>query len=133
MSMDVSDLLGKPFAWHARGPDAYDCWGLVVEAARRAGLYLPDELSIREPQGRARRIADVFDDFTRIDAPEPYCLVTFIVRPPYVSHIGFVLGDGKQFIHVTQSQRVTIDKFDSPFWRKRIDGYYRVTDLRQCV
>jgi cell wall-associated NlpC family hydrolase len=131
--IEVSDLLGKPFAWYARGPEAYDCWGLVLEVARRAGVYLPDEISIRRPQVRSRRMDQVFAGFTRIAEPEPYCLVTFVLRRRYVGHIGFVLADGKRFIHVTESQRVSITRLDDVFWRRRIDGYYRVIDLRQCI
>jgi cell wall-associated NlpC family hydrolase len=32
---------GKPFAWGARGPYAYDCSGLVQAAYRHAGIFLP--------------------------------------------------------------------------------------------
>lgn len=31
----VSDLIGKPWRLGARGPDAYDCWGLVREILQR--------------------------------------------------------------------------------------------------
>lgn len=33
--------VGKPYAPCARGPEAYDCWGLVWEIERRLGLELP--------------------------------------------------------------------------------------------
>lgn len=39
----INRLLGTPFRWNARGPDAYDCWGLVMEVRRAAGLVVPDE------------------------------------------------------------------------------------------
>ena len=32
---------GKPFAWGARGPYAYDCSGLIWAAYKRAGITLP--------------------------------------------------------------------------------------------
>lgn len=32
---------GKPFAWGGRGPQAYDCSGLIWAAYRRAGITLP--------------------------------------------------------------------------------------------
>lgn len=42
MLLDVNDLLGKPYKAHARGPDAYDCYGLVIEVERRLGHTMPD-------------------------------------------------------------------------------------------
>jgi len=35
----VDGFIGKPFAYGARGPHAFDCWGLVL--ALRAALELP--------------------------------------------------------------------------------------------
>src|SRR6187399_3217256 len=42
--VDVNDLIGKPWRLGARGPDAYDCWGLVREVLQRMrpGEALPD-------------------------------------------------------------------------------------------
>ena len=37
-----SDLIGVPFAYGGRGPDTYDCYGLVMELHRRQGLIIPD-------------------------------------------------------------------------------------------
>lgn len=39
----LGDLTGKPFRRGARGPAAFDCWGLVIEARRRLGLPLPPD------------------------------------------------------------------------------------------
>ena len=36
--MIISDLIGKPFKWGARGPDAYDCAGLTEEVLSRYGI-----------------------------------------------------------------------------------------------
>ncbi len=40
--MAFTDMLGAPYSRGARGPEAYDCWGVVVEAASRMGIELPD-------------------------------------------------------------------------------------------
>ena len=31
MLLDIDDLLGVPYKVHGRGPDSYDCYGLVIE------------------------------------------------------------------------------------------------------
>ena len=38
----ISDLLNKPYELGARGPDSYDCWGLVMTVYKRMGIDLPD-------------------------------------------------------------------------------------------
>jgi len=43
--IDVSDLIGKPWSWGARGPDAYDCFGLLIEVSRRYGIdWKPNDM-----------------------------------------------------------------------------------------
>ena len=42
MLLDITDLLGKPYKAHARGPEAYDCYGLVIEVEKRLGHTMPD-------------------------------------------------------------------------------------------
>lgn len=42
MLLDTTDLLGKPYKAHARGPMSYDCYGLVIEVERRLGHTMPD-------------------------------------------------------------------------------------------
>lgn len=37
----IRTLLGKPFRWNARGPDAYDCWGLVAHVLDQLGRPYP--------------------------------------------------------------------------------------------
>lgn len=39
----ASQYVGKPWRKHARGPQEYDCWGLVQQLARRRlGVAMPD-------------------------------------------------------------------------------------------
>lgn len=42
MLLDLNDLLGKPYKAHARGPRAFDCYGLVIEVEKRLGHTMPD-------------------------------------------------------------------------------------------
>lgn len=39
MQLDAPSLIGLPYRVGARGPDAYDCWGLVVACCP----WLPDD------------------------------------------------------------------------------------------
>lgn len=41
----TADLVGLPFVSGARGPAAFDCWGLVLELRRRLALPLPPDFA----------------------------------------------------------------------------------------
>lgn len=45
----LSELVGRPYAPGARGPAAFDCWGLVLEVRRRLGLPLPPDFAHATP------------------------------------------------------------------------------------
>jgi cell wall-associated NlpC family hydrolase len=36
-------LVGAPFVWGGRGPDGYDCWGLIRAATDMLGLPVPPD------------------------------------------------------------------------------------------
>ncbi len=40
--MKNEDLLGVPYRWHGKLPDALDCWQLCQEIRQRCGLKTPD-------------------------------------------------------------------------------------------
>jgi hypothetical protein len=56
--LDVNDLIGKPWRLGGRGPDAFDCWGVVREVLQRMlpGLPLPDWASDTMTRERQREI-----------------------------------------------------------------------------
>jgi cell wall-associated NlpC family hydrolase len=41
----LEELIGLPFERGGRGPDAYDCWGLVLALRRRLGLREPPDIA----------------------------------------------------------------------------------------
>lgn len=114
------DLIGKPFQWGGRGPEAYDCYGLVLEVYRRKGYKLPD---FQSPEDR-RRVLGLVDDakpsFIEV-SPEPGAIVLMNLEP-YGAHVGLLLPYGR-LIHASElTQRVQIDPVR--FWEKRIENYY---------
>ena len=91
-ALDVNDLIGKPWRRDARGPDAFDCWGLTREILHRMrpGALLPDwafETMTRERQREIMAGAPmVYGE--RIDAIEDGALVLI----PRLAHIAIVVG-----------------------------------------
>jgi len=74
---DVQDLIGKPHARGARGPDAYDCWGLCAEVYRRGGVQLPCYHSKELTNAEMSRIVlgEAVEHAEYIEAPENWCFV----------------------------------------------------------
>jgi hypothetical protein len=119
------DLLGKEYAHNGRGPEYYDCWGMCMEIYKRLGRELPEFLpAVAEPACIHDVVDNAKGNFTEIPKPVPYCLVTFMVCTPYVTHIGVVLEDINTFIHLLKKSRVTIERLDSLAWARRIKGFY---------
>ena len=80
---------GKPYAWGATGPGAFDCSGLTTFAAQAAGIALP----------RVSRVQATVGTPVSYDQLQPGDLV-FFYSP--VSHVGIYIGNG-QMVHAPTS------------------------------
>ena len=76
------DQIGKPYAWGAAGPDAYDCSGLTTQAWSRAGTPIPR--TSQEQWQRLKRIP--------LSELRPGDLVVYF---PDATHVAMYVGDGK--------------------------------------
>jgi cell wall-associated NlpC family hydrolase len=124
----MNDLIGLPYIDGGRGPDAYDCWGLVREVYHRHGIEIPDySISAEACAEISQRVNDEWlagKKWQELPAPEIPCLVVIRVHPKFVSHLGVYIGYGK-FIHVLKT--VQVDRISDPKWAKRIQAYGRYT------
>lgn len=126
----VNDIIGKPFKDGGRGPDAYDCWGLVMEVFRRQGIELPD-YGKDTHSNESERISGIIkllaasDNWSEIKRPVRGCLITLkYPKPQWTSHVGVML-DRDRFINIRRKTRVLAsDRISSPAWRLRIAGFY---------
>jgi hypothetical protein len=119
------DLLNKQFEYGARGPNTFDCYGLLMEVYRRRGIILEDLIS---PDNKGLINAVVEEkkiDWIQIDKPEPFCAVTFKVKGLYSTHIGVILPDLNSFIHCIEKKQVAIEKLNHLLWKNRISGFYK--------
>lgn len=128
--MNYDDLLGKPFKKGGNGKDGYDCYTLSREVCKRAGIELPiKETQILAAIDNIATRSDAIntgkeEDYIKLEKPEPFCVVTFSLRPPFVNHMGVML-DKHYFIHIMEKRSVVVERIDHKFWKSRVEGFYR--------
>jgi len=124
--IDLQDLIGKPFTDGGRGPDTYDCWGLVAEVFRRYGTELQDyKLCCHDYKGFYKLfIADITTrkrwEYSNIPIP---AVVAIRFNKPFVNHVGVYIGEFK-FLHTREKTGVVIERIDSVLWKSKIEGFY---------
>lgn len=129
--VDVSRLVGIPYAWDGRTLDGCDCWGLVVLYHRLAhGLEVPGYEGAGAACGRdLRAVAGVIAGGI---AP-PWTEVTGEPRPGDVvvlrhgrapSHVGILLSE-RRMLHAPGPGPSCIVRLDAPLWARRVAGFYR--------
>ena len=122
-------ILDKPFRLGSRGPDYFDCWGLCLEIGKRVGIEYPADFTPEDTDQQDIAIRNRRDnEFIKIEKPEPYCIVTFMVTPPFVDHCGIVLPGCKRFLHIMQGHSVASQRLDHKILAKRIEGFYRLRE-----
>lgn len=122
MVTELSDLIGKPFVYGARGPAEYDCWGLAMEVHWRwHGVHLPDQASSVNLKANADIVSRCLDsgDWAALQKPVPGSVIIMSVRS-VGAHIGFVISPTK-FIHAVEDQSVMIERLNH---RMRVIGAY---------
>lgn len=107
------DLLGKTYKNGGRGPDAFDCSGLVYYIFKRAGVTLP---ATAEDQGR-------IGIEVKREAILPGDLVVFKIKRDF--HVGIMLNE-QVFVHASRSKGVAIDNLSLPYWTKSLLGFRSV-------
>jgi len=125
--VNLTDLLTKKHKTGGRGPDFYDCLGLSQEILRRVGRSIPNyEYSEDiEMEGIHSLIDQGREEAIELERPEPWSIVAIQTVPKFVTHIGIVLDDCRNFIHILEKVNVKVDSLNSPYWRTKTRGFYR--------
>lgn len=122
--IDVSDLVGKPFAEFGRGPQSYDCYGLVLEVSRRLGRPFPDYGSLpAASEGAIRRIEERRGELSHVTAPDVGDVILMAVSAPgRPDHLGIVTEPG-WFLHALPRRGACLSRIS--LWTPFILGFYR--------
>jgi len=131
----AAQFIGKPFADHGRGPDAFDCWGLV-RAALKAGAGV-DVPSYTEAYVSADERAELHALIAGSTAPwqviaagreREFDLALFRIGR-WVSHFGLIVRPGFM-LHVShERQDSCIESYRSGRWAPKLEGFYRHAGL----
>lgn len=127
--------VGLPFEAAARGPRAFDCWGLVRAVyEEKYGISLPSL------DGRYHGIADqrALAGLVEEQRPEEWVPVpggderpgdAIVLRVAGLpTHLGLVVGQG-WMLHTQASVGSVLEQYGRPRWRLRVEGFYRHRSL----
>jgi peptidoglycan DL-endopeptidase CwlO len=106
-------LQGKPYRNGAKGPDAFDCSGLVYYVFKQQRVSMPPPA---EMQGHAGREIGQ-------ESVQPGDLVFFKIKGDF--HVGIMVNGG-EFVHASSSKGVAVDSVGAVYWQKRLVGFRSV-------
>jgi cell wall-associated NlpC family hydrolase len=113
-------LLGLPYKAGGRGPDFYDCWGVVIAFYKEAGITIPDP---RSSDIDVIRQSGIFDCFQQVDCPDYGDIAVFAKDDG--CHVGIVTLSG--ILNATSAGVCLL-----PLKRCNIREFYRHRNLVTC-
>jgi cell wall-associated NlpC family hydrolase len=110
----LQQVIGKPFKWGARGPAAYDCWGLVLAARRLLDLPCPEGIDTPDEGLHGLAIAEQIasGNWIKVLSPQPgdvAAIGTSMNQIP--NHVGLVTPFG--ILHTTKASKSCIQQASS--------------------
>lgn len=128
LSYNGADLIGSPFEYGGRGPEIFDCWGLLMLMHRRNfGWEIPDYASpSKVPQIAEAMKRDMA--LWRSSESRPGASILFRIFG-LGAHVGFQI-DAFRFIHTWEkSGGVLIEPLNGD-WKGRTIGFYDYSGAR---
>ena len=117
------DLLFLPFVKGGRGPEGYDCLGLLLEIHRRMGKIITDDVAYIEDPVQRRAIMDRKLFSWRSCAVKPGAGLLFR-SAGCPDHVGVAI-DSDQFIHASESAgQVCLSYLSRHPWKNLFHGAF---------
>lgn len=129
--MVLSELIGKPYKHNGRGPDYFDCYGLVKYIYKEfLDIELPEYIDYKQDWYKKENVLSTqlnkFSDlWYAVKAPIEWDILTFSHGVEKVTnHCGIYIGFDKM-IHCYENNPVLIDRISRPYWKKNMTGIMR--------
>ena len=117
--MNYSKLIGIPFQYGGRGPDSFDCYGLLMHLYLQNGIELPDYNKVSDASTIAAMMTSALPLWKRCGLKPG---VALMFKLPMTTHVGYYLGNDR-FIHTWErSGGVLIERLS--VWKRRLLGAY---------
>jgi cell wall-associated NlpC family hydrolase len=100
-------LIGKPYLAGGKGPEKFDCSGLIYFVFKSFNIDLPLSTEKLLKSGIEVRRENVL----------PGDIVFFKIQKDL--HAGIIINKN-EFIHASKSRGVTVDNINSPYWEKHL-------------
>lgn len=114
--------LGKTYVWGAKGPETFDCSGLMTWSYAQIGVPIPNGTANQWPNMRPVSQGEL----------EPGDLIFFTVEQPgRIDHVGMLIGDQDgdgtwDMVHASApccGVRVEYDVLHRAYWTSKIAGF----------
>jgi cell wall-associated NlpC family hydrolase len=133
----ISKLIGKPYKNNGRGPDYFDCYGIVKYIYKNfLGIDLPEYTGYSEDWYKNSNVLteqlNIFSSiWYSVDIPKKWDILTFShgVSNKITNHCGVYLGEDKM-IHCYENSPVVIDRITRPYWNKNMTGIMRYKECQ---
>ena len=127
---DYADLIGTPFEYGGRAhKGTFDCYGLVMEMAKRDGVELPD-FGWHSDQGVIGAMMGA--TLPQWEETEKKAGAVVLMRVGFhASHVGYMIDDDRMIHAWHQSNGVSVVSVDA--WKRRIIGFYKYVGIKKEV
>lgn len=125
-----NDYIGIPYAEKGRDKSGLDCWGLVrLVYKEQFNIDIPSFVTDYESDDSSR-IAELIsigkEHWSKVVQPEVGDVILLRISGLFM-HVGVVISPN-EFLHVREGRDSVIERFDSPMWRHRVEGFYKYTE-----
>lgn len=133
MKNSIKKWLGVQYKHNGRSTDGIDCLGLVALFLRENGINIPDRdgRTIKKNwyESNPRRYVEGLSNYGKkidsIDDLQPLDIICFRIDGEHITHSGVVI-EGNKFIHILDERKVSVDRLNHRFWRKKFACGFRV-------
>lgn len=123
---DLSKYIGLEYGNLGRGPDKFDCIGLILEIYKNElGIELPDYTELQYDEDWYKEHDHIVDNIDKkwIEVKEPLEMFDILIffggcAKGVANHIGLYAGNGR-FIHISSQYSSMLSRLDK-YWKSRL-------------